>query len=125
MNGYVLLFAFLISCSNIALNILAAKTASSVNDWHSMFRTDTFVLAFFVGMGSLVFMLSLYFSGRNHAFGMANGILLMGATSIIGGTLVGYLLLGSKVHWSEWCIFVLIFVFILLRFWLATRNVPT
>jgi hypothetical protein len=55
-----------------------------------MYTSQVFWLAFLVGVFSITSMASLYFYGRQDRFGMANGILLMGALSIVGGTLVGY-----------------------------------
>ncbi|WP_316162873.1 hypothetical protein [Bradyrhizobium sp. SZCCHNRI20481] len=123
-QAYILIFSFLVSSANIALNFLSARTASSVSEWQSMFSTATFGFAFLVGTASLLLLLTLYFFGRNDQFGMANGVLLMGATSIVGGTLFGYFL-GGRVHWSEWCLFVLILTFVVIRFVLAITIPPT
>jgi len=116
MTKYVLLFAFLVSLANIGLNYLATTAAAAAANWSSIFFTRAFVLAFAVGTASLVFMMTLYYFGKNNQFGMANGILLMGAASIVGGTLIGYFQPGSRVLWSEWTIFALILLFVFIRF---------
>ena len=115
-SAFVLVFAFLVSIANVGLNFFVAHTASSAKGWGAMFTSTNFVLAFLLGIGSLSFMSMFYYFGRGNQIGMANGVLLMGATSIIAGTLLGYFGQGARVHWSEWCIFALLIVFIFLRY---------
>jgi Ca2+/Na+ antiporter len=115
MRSSVILFALLVSMSNIGLNYLAAKTAQSASSWHGIFGSRLFALGFFIGMISLGSMFTLYYVAKSNHFGMANGILLMGATSIIGGTLTGRLL-GNRIDLIEWIIFSLIIFFIYIRF---------
>lgn len=98
----ILMLASFVSMANIALNYLASKAALESEYWTGMFRTGSFAIAFMVGIASLGGMASLYFVGRDSSFGMANGILLMGAVSIIGGTLVGVFVRGNALHWTEW-----------------------
>ena len=123
MSRYLLVFAVLVAIANIALNYLAARIAATAVGWQSMFSTPRFALMFVVGLASLVFMSTLYFLEKSSQFGMANGVLLMGVTSIMGGTLIGYFIAGSRVHWSEWVILGLILIFLLVRHLFTTLSI--
>lgn len=122
MSRYLLVFAVLVAIANIALNYLAARIAATAVGWQSMFSTPRFALMFVVGLASLVFMSTLYFLEKS-SIGMANGVLLMGVTSIMGGTLIGYFIAGSRVHWSEWVILGLILIFLLVRHLFTTLSI--
>jgi len=113
-----LLFAVGVAICNIALNDFTRRAASSAGEWQSSFATPYFVLAFIVGMVSVVFLVSVYFSAKGSAFGLANGILLMGMTSVIVGTTYG-IAMGNKLHWSEWIVFVVLLTFSIVRYWNA------
>jgi hypothetical protein len=120
---YILTLAAGVAIANILLNTFTSKAAAESEAWLKTFGTLSFGLAFIIGTISLLLMTTLYHVGRQSAFGMANGILLMGALSIIGGTLVGYFFRGSTVHWSEWTLLVLIACFITVRYCLTTGVV--
>jgi len=115
----ILTLAASVAIANIALNLLASKAAAEAEAWPDVFATQSFGLAFITGTASLLLMTTLYHMGRHSAFGMANGILLMGSLSIVGGTLLG-VFRGNVVHWSEWVLLALIVSFIVVRYWLAT-----
>jgi hypothetical protein len=112
----LLLIAGSVAAANILLNALTSKAASESKSWVDVFTTSTFGLALLTGIVSLLLMTTLYYLGRQSTFGMANGVLLMGAMSIVGGTLVGYFIRGSTVHWSEWVLMLLILCFVGIRY---------
>jgi hypothetical protein len=112
-----------VAFANILLNLFASKAASEAHTFFAVFRSGSFFIAFFVGITSLLLMCSLYFVGRSNLFGMANGVLLMGAISIVGGTLVGFFFRGSDVHWSEWVLMSLILIFVGVRYGIGTGLV--
>lgn len=117
---YILTLAASVAIANILLNTFTSKAAAESETWIDVFVTRSFGLAFVIGIASLLLMSTLYHVGRQSAFGMANGILLMGALSIVGGTLVGYFFRGNTVHWSEWVLLVLILSFVIVRYCHAT-----
>ncbi|MGY6281927.1 hypothetical protein ACXIT0_03455 [Methylorubrum extorquens] len=117
--------AFMVSLANIGLNFLIARSASAAVNWQSLFASNAFAVAILLGIVSLSFMSLFYYVGRHNQIGMANGILIMGATSIVGGTLVGYFGQGAQIHWSEWCVLVLLVVFFFLRFARTLGSVVT
>ena len=117
---YILTLAASVAAANILLNTLTSKAAAESETWLNVFLTRWFGLAFVIGIASLLLMSTLYHVGRQSAFGMANGILLMGALSIVGGTLVGYFFKGNTIHWSEWVLLVLILCFLGVRYSLTT-----
>ena len=116
---YILTLAASVALANILLNMFTSNAALASETWLDVFFTRSFGLAFVTGTTSLLLMCTLYHVGRQSAFGMANGILLMGALSIVGGTLVGYFLKGNTVHWSEWTLLILILSLIVIRYRLA------
>lgn len=111
----ILLLAGSVALANIMLNLFASKAASEVDSWFDMFTTSTFGMAFVTGIVSLLLMTTLYYVGRSNSFGMANGVLLMGAMSIVGGTFVG-LFRGNSIHWSEWALMAAILCFVGVRY---------
>jgi hypothetical protein len=92
---------------NIFLNYLIATAASRSSSWAGLYFDPFFGVAMVVGVVSLSAMGSLYYLGQESRFGLANGVLLMGALSISGGTLLGYYK-GNAIHWSEWLLLALI-----------------
>jgi len=112
----------MVAGANILLNGLVATAAKRSAGWLDVYATSVFWLAFLVGIISLLAMSSLYFYGREDRFGMANGILLMGVLSIVGGTLSGYFVMKNTVHWYEWILFALILCSIALRYFAGTQR---
>ncbi len=68
---------------NVALNVLVQKAAGSQRSWSELFSSSEFLIAFLVGCLSFAALFTLYAS-RIH---LGRAILLMGAVSIVGGTL--------------------------------------
>jgi hypothetical protein len=122
MTKYILLLSFSVSICNIALNYFTSRAAFAAEHWSQVFASRHFAMASVVAASSLVLVASLYFVSRGNQFGLANGILVVAATSIIGGTVFGYGFLGNRVHWSEWVLFFLILLFVGIRFLLAGTS---
>jgi hypothetical protein len=121
MMKYVVLFSLCVSFLNISLNNFAEKAASSVDQWHLIFTTKLFAVALIVGLCSLMCVASVYFFAKGETFGLANGILIMGAASVVGG--VGYgMWLGNELRWSEYVIAVLIVLFSIVRFFATVSK---
>jgi hypothetical protein len=120
-----ILFSICVAICNIALNDFTRRAALSAGKWQSSFATPYFLLAFIIGLASVAFLVSVYFSAKGNTFGLANGILLMGMTSVIVGTMYG-IVTGSKLHWSEWAVFVLMLMFSIVRYWnvLSPKSLP-
>jgi hypothetical protein len=96
--GRILILAALVSSANIALNISTTRAAGTAESWPDIFKSTEFASAFVAGIVSLIMMTTLYYVGRGNQFGMASGILLMGALSMIGGTIIGFFLFNAKVQ---------------------------
>ena len=118
----LIIVAASVAGANIALNYFTSRTASEAASLFEIFKTGGFWIAFAVGTTSLILMCTLYYLGRENSFGMANGILLMGAISIVGGSLYGYLGRGNHLHWSEWALLIVIACFITVRYWLSVSR---
>lgn len=102
--GYFFIIA--VSVLNISLNTWALKAAKQgENDFSRSLCTPQFKLAFFFGLCSLFCLLAVYVSNINN---LSRGLLLMGATSIVGGTIFGMVVRGDKLTSLEWLLFLVI-----------------
>lgn len=96
---------------NIALNLTLQKAARQGSDFLSATRTTEFLVAFALGLCSMLTILLLYSTGVS----LARAILLMGAISILGGSAYGVLKLGNTLDWIEWGLLLLIAALLLYR----------
>ncbi|WP_425254428.1 hypothetical protein ACPJXG_12370 [Janthinobacterium sp. NFX145] len=103
---------FLIPILNIILNTLASKTAKESEDFISAMTSPSFFLTILIGTSSVICMITLYRSG----IPLPKGILLMGAMSILIGSLWG--IWHSKVNFTtvEWLLYASILIFMAMRF---------
>ena len=76
---------FAVGLLNIAFNVNARIAASAANSWYEGLFTFRFFFYFLIGFTSLLALYTLYFQG----IALPRAILLMGAISIIGGTVYG------------------------------------
>lgn len=123
--GYV--FVVLVGVINILLNTFALKSAMAAQNnlavalpdrhgfamrYKAAVLSRPFKVAFLVGLCSLFGLVAVYVSG----IPLARGILLMGATSIVGGALFGARYQGVRLAPVEWCLLFAIAVFYGWRF---------
>ena len=96
---------------NISLNVATQWTAGNAVGFLDAVKSTRFALAFTIGFLSLLGLIGVYSSGLN----LGRGILLMGAVSILGGTLFAVFVRGAKLPAVEWCIFGTLLVLIAYR----------
>ena len=122
MRVSVLLLAFTVSSLNILLNFLASRASIGSENWASAIASKKFALAFLVGTASLLGLVTLYYVGRVDRLGLANAMILMGATSISIGVLVGKVLNGDRVSLVDWILFFLIVAVLIFKFISPSSN---
>ena len=97
MNNSVVVFILIVGVANIALNIFVNKAATLHETYFVALKSTTFFIAFLIGAFAVLSMLYLY----NSKIDLGRAILLMGATSIIGGSLYGVFCMGNKFDLIE------------------------
>jgi hypothetical protein len=112
MNLLSVLFLILVPVFNIALNTFAWRTAKAANTYIDAVFSPLFLLTMCVGTASVLCMVGLY----RQEVQLPKGILLMGAMSILGGSLWGVWY--SRVHLNvlDWIIFALIAASMIAKF---------
>ena len=100
-------FVIFVGILNIALNSWVKKAAEASSSFTEALLSHSFIIAFVIGLCSILCLLAVYSS----KISLSSGILFMGATSIVGGSLYGVLVRGEKLPILEWIILVLIAVF--------------
>lgn len=109
-NWYSAMF-FLVPVLNIILNTLTARVAKDTDSLWQAVSSSTFFLTILVGTASVTSLVLLYKSG----VALPRGILLMGAMSILGGSLWGMYHTGLKFTATEWGLFASIAAFMAAR----------
>lgn len=104
-----------VSVCNIALNMQVQKIAVMLNETNKLNFLQIFI-AFFVGTLSMFFMFFLY---KNPEVNLSRGIAWMGAISIIGASLYGYIIRKNILDFEEYvlisCLVVLFFYRIVIK----------
>lgn len=109
-----ILFVLCVAFANIGLNIFTRKAATSTASYSRALTSTDFLIALIIGTCSALSLLAVYRSDLN----LSQGILLMGAISIVGGSLIGVFVFGNRLQMGEW--FLLAAVIILFGYrWLA------
>jgi hypothetical protein len=83
MSLWAWILVLSVGALNVAFNFQAERAAQSARSWSDGIVSWQFLKLFLIGCASLVALYSLYL----HQVTLARGILLMGATSILGGTI--------------------------------------
>jgi hypothetical protein len=105
-------FAVLVGVINVALNSWVKRASDSCPTYRTALLSWEFGVAFLIGVCSILSLLAAYKQGK---LNLGSGILVMGATSIIGGTLWGVLVHGNRLRPEEWGILSCLVVFYLYR----------
>lgn len=103
---------FIVGVTNVFLNYLVQRAASQDGEALQNLFSLSFLAAFCVGVVSLLFLFLLYSSRVE----LGRAILLMGATSIVGGSLFGLAVSSAKFSMIEWALLGLISLFYVARF---------
>ena len=96
---------------NVFLNISIKRAADQSGGFWENFFSLPFLFAFFVGVVSLTSIFTLY----SLKVDLGRGILLMGASSIVGGSLIGLVFFGSDLKSWEKGLLALIALFYILK----------
>lgn len=97
----------MVSICNIALNMRVQKIAIIANQSNSI-NFVQILIAFIIGTASMISMFYVY---KNPDINLTRGIAWMGAISIIGGSMYGYMIRKNSLDIEE---YILIFCLILL-----------
>lgn len=112
MTWKIVLLLLIVPILNITLNTLAQKTSKQEGSFVAILLTPIFLFALFVGVSSLLVLVTLY--RQNVA--LPRGLLLMGAMSILGGSLWGVWYSGQQLTHIEWVLLATIASLLLWRF---------
>lgn len=104
MKALSIFLIFAVSVLNVALNLCLKKTAAVPGGASQVLMSRSFMYSFAVGIFSFLSLLALYSTGVT----LSRGILMMGAVSILGGSLYGVFFYHETLHLSEWIIFSLL-----------------
>jgi multidrug transporter EmrE-like cation transporter len=100
MNVLAWILACAVGLVNIAFNVQAQRAAGTAETWGEGMASVQFLLLFLIGCASLLLLYTLYCQ----QVPLARAILLMGAVSIVGGTLFGIVVRGNQLDTIEWCL---------------------
>ena len=92
---------------NVCLNLLALRVGNRREPFPKNLMSLDFLVTFSVGTCSLVMLVFLY----SQSVSLPRGVLLVGAGSIIFGTILGVIAFGAKLSHAEWCLFAAIAIF--------------
>ena len=113
----ILLLIIIVSILNIAFNIWLQKAAKYSNfNFMDGLLSYNFMVAMLIGTLSALTLLLLY----SNRVQLASGVLLMGAISILGGSLFGVLYFNNKLHVTEWAIFFVLSILLIFRFYVKS-----
>lgn len=100
-----------VSVLNVALNLCLKKTAAGTAGFSQALLSGGFIGCFFIGLLSFAGLFALYSTGIT----LSRGILMMGAISILGGSLYGVVFFQERLQPIEWGIFLLLALLIAYR----------
>ncbi len=98
MNSKILILILIVSVSNILINIFNKRATDFTNSFIESLVSLNFVYAFGFGIISITSMLYLY----NQKINLSRGILFMGATSIIIGSVIALIIRKETFSYVEW-----------------------
>ena len=97
-SGTFIYLAVFIGCLNIILNLLAKHAAAKSVSWPDGLLSGSFFAAFFVGCLSITSMVLFY---REAGDSLARGLILMGAVSIVGGSVISIFVFHQSIDLIE------------------------
>lgn len=112
MSFNVLIFAVLVAICNFFLNFFSKKAAKEYDTYFNAIVSPPFLIAFTIGIFSVLFMLKLY---SLKEVNLPQAILLMGSLSIIGGSLAGHFIFNQKLTSYDWILFSLIAIWYVVK----------
>ena len=109
MNSLAIIFGIFIGVVNIVLN-KRVVVAGKLGTFKEAFFSIEFLIAFLVGTISILGLLFFYSTLKQN---MAQGLILMGATSIIGGAFYGIIFDKNSLSTMEWGMLIILCLFYL------------
>lgn len=100
-----------VSVLNVALNLCLKKTTAGAVGIPQAWLSWGFIGCLFIGLLSFSGLFALYSTGIT----LSRGILMMGAISILGGSLYGVVFFKERLQPVEWGIFLLLTLLIIYR----------
>jgi hypothetical protein len=98
MTGWSWVLVIIVGLLNIVFNVQAQRAAADGVSWLSGLVGAQFWLTCAIGTISMILLYTLY---RQEVL-LARGLLLMGAVSILGGTILGVVVLKNRLDFVEW-----------------------
>jgi len=118
MKAIAILAVVCVAMANVGMNILVRRAAVQSETYGRALTSGSFALALLVGTCSILTLLLVYRLNVNRS----QGILLMGAMSIVGGSLIGVSFFGNRLHQAEWLLLAAITLLFAVRWWLSLRT---
>lgn len=112
MSFKVFTFVVLVAICNFWLNFFNKRAANEYDGYFNAIASPPFLIAFTIGIFSVLFMLKLY---SLKEVNLSQAILLMGSLSIIGGSLAGHFIFNQKLTFYDWILFTLIAIWYLVK----------
>jgi predicted neutral ceramidase superfamily lipid hydrolase len=119
MNTLALAGVVCVAVANIVMNILVRRAALESGGYLRGLGSLSFLVALAAGTCSILTLLLVYRLNIN----LAQGILLMGAASIIGGSIIGFVVFRDRLHPIELTLLIAIAFLFVLR-WFLVRSEP-
>ncbi len=118
MKNWAFAMFLVVPFLNVLLNTLTARAAKeSTSIWNALASTN-FLLTIIVGTASVTSLVVLYRSG----IALPRGILMMGAASILGGSIWGMYYSGVRFTGMEWALYAAIAAFMGARLYQLIRT---
>ena len=117
MKLITILLILFVPVLNISLNTSAKMTARKADTYLGALHSYHFLATFTISVLIVLCLLALYWTGIE----LSRAILIMGAISILGGSLFGVLFYQETLSWIEWFIFLNLTGLIIYRFVLSLR----
>ena len=115
MSSIAALFGILVGVMNVTMNYLVKVAANDTKatSWLDALLSAKFLLAFIVGSLSITMMFLFYYTSKSN---LAQGIILMGATSIVAGAVFSMTVLGDKITKFDMAILIFIALFYSIKY---------
>lgn len=112
ISSKAIMLLITVPITNILLNFAAKNAAKSDGSYLNVLISIPFLLAYLIGTISLIALVAVYHQSIN----VSQGIVLMGAGSIIGGSVIGMICEKRLLDFPDLFILILITIFYVYRY---------
>jgi len=109
-----IILIFFVPVLNIGLNTAVKKTANASGTFLGAFPSWGLLISYAIAMAIVMCLLGLYASGIT----LSRAILVMGAVSILGGSLFGVFYYHETLNIVEWMLYAVLSTLLLYRFFI-------